>query len=100
MDDDDLDLSAQLFELARAGAAEELLAFLDTGLSVDLADAHGDSLLMLAVSHQRPELVRALLRRGADPDLQNGVGESPRSRAARLKLVGMEVIIERTRSER
>lgn len=98
--DDDLDLSAQLFALARAGASGELLPFLDSGLSVDLTDAQGDSLLMIAVSHQRPELARALLRRGADPDLRNEAGESPRSRAARLKLVGMEVLIERTRSER
>lgn len=94
VDDDGLDLSAQLFELARAGGTDELLAFLDSGLPVDLTDANGESLLMLAVSHQRVELVRALLWRGADPSLANHAGETPRSRAARLKLTGIEVVID------
>ncbi|MEO1063506.1 MAG: ankyrin repeat domain-containing protein [Actinomycetota bacterium] len=94
MDDDGLDLSAQLFELARSGGTDELLAFLDSGLPVDLADSNGESLLMLAVSHQRVPLVRALLQRGADPELANHTGETPRSRAARLKLTGIEVVID------
>ncbi|MEM8905339.1 MAG: ankyrin repeat domain-containing protein [Actinomycetota bacterium] len=94
MDDDGLDLSAQLFELARSGGTDELVAFLDSGLPVDLADGNGETALMLAVSHQRPSLVRALLARGANPDHPNVAGETPRSRAARLKLTGIEVLID------
>ena len=38
--------------------------------------------------------MQALLQRGADASLPNHAGETPRSRAARLKLTGIEVVID------
>lgn len=66
----------QMFELARAGA-DLLLEFVDAGVPVDHADAHGNTLLMLAAYHGHADLVRGLARRGADVNRLNERGQSP-----------------------
>jgi len=58
-------------ELARTGETAELLEFLDRGVPVDVQDAGGNTLLMLAAYHGQLETVRALLGRGADVELRN-----------------------------
>ncbi|WP_422741518.1 ankyrin repeat domain-containing protein [Micromonospora sp. WMMD754] len=66
----------RMFDLARAGATEELAANVDAGLPVNLTNAKGDTLLILAAYHAHPETVAALLARGADPARANDRGQT------------------------
>jgi ankyrin repeat protein len=72
-----VELAGRLFEMARAGRGEELAAYVDAGVPVNLANDSGDTLLMLAAYHGHPEAVRALLGRGAEPDHPNDRGQTP-----------------------
>ena len=47
---------------------------LDRGCSLDVADVDGDTVLHLAARRENNELLAALLRKGANPDLKNKVG--------------------------
>jgi ankyrin repeat protein len=76
-DADVVELATRLFGLARQGATEQLAAYVDAGVSADLANHDGDSLLMLAAYHGHADTVRALLKRGADPNLANERGQTP-----------------------
>ncbi|WP_055479014.1 ankyrin repeat domain-containing protein [Sphaerimonospora mesophila] len=64
-------------DLARGGDTEQLMEFIDHGLPVDTADADANTLLMLAAYHGHAGTVRALLARGADPDLRNARDQAP-----------------------
>lgn len=68
---------ALVADLARDGETDELREFLARGIPVDLVDAEGNSLLMLAAYHGRLETARLLIESGADPDLCNGRNQSP-----------------------
>lgn len=74
---DPTELANWLFDLARRGDAARLGAYLDAGAPVDLTDADGNTLLMLAAYNDQPEVVRNLVERGADPNALNGRGQSP-----------------------
>ncbi len=69
--------ASRMFALARAGEARALAEFLDAGVSPDLANHTGDTLLMLAAYHGHADTVGALLARGADPDRVNDRGQAP-----------------------
>ncbi len=71
------DLADQLFDAAREGRTDFLAAYVDAGAPVDLKNATGDSLLMLAAYHGHAETVQALISRGADVNLVNDRGQSP-----------------------
>ncbi len=47
LDDETLAFAQSLFELAREGGTEQLADYLDHGLSPDLTNSKGDSLLLL-----------------------------------------------------
>jgi len=64
-------------DLAREGRTAELAEFLDHGLALDVLDAGGNSLLMLAAYHGHEETVGMLLERGADPNTRNARDQSP-----------------------
>lgn len=64
-------------DMAREGRTGELAEFVDHGLPVETVDGDGNTLLMLAAYHDRPETVRMLLERGADPDARNHRDQSP-----------------------
>ncbi|WP_433499252.1 ankyrin repeat domain-containing protein [Sphaerimonospora sp. CA-214678] len=64
-------------DLARDGDTEQLMEFIDHGLPVDTADPDANTLLMLAAYHGHAGTVRALLARGADPDLRNARDQAP-----------------------
>ena len=64
------------FDLARAGDVEALTAYVDAGLPVNLTNSAGDTLLLLAAYHRHPDLVRALLDRGADHARVNDRGQT------------------------
>ncbi|MEU6038020.1 MULTISPECIES: ankyrin repeat domain-containing protein [Actinomadura] len=71
------EFATRLFELARAGRTEELVAYVDAGVPVNLTNDKGDTLLMLAAYHGHAETVRALVARGADPERANDRGQRP-----------------------
>lgn len=64
-------------DLARQGRASELVEFVQRGLPVDVRDADGNTLLMLAAYHGQLQAVRALIALGADVDLRNARDQSP-----------------------
>jgi putative hydrolase of the HAD superfamily len=76
-DADVVDLAHRMFDLARAGSTAELAAYVDSGVPVDLTDASGNTLLMLAAYHGHPLTVAALLDRGADAGRANDRGQTP-----------------------
>ena len=70
-------LGHQMFDLARSGKVERLLAYVDAGVPVDLTDASGNTLLMLGAYHGHPAVVAGLAERGADVNRLNDRGQSP-----------------------
>ncbi len=72
-----VELAHQMMDLAREGGTERLLAYVDAGVPVDLTDAAGNTLLMLAAYHGHAATVTGLAERGADVDRLNDRGQSP-----------------------
>jgi ankyrin repeat protein len=71
-----IELAGRVFDLARAGGTEELAAYVDAGVPVNLTNDKGDTLLILAAYHDHPETVAALLDRGADHARANDRGQT------------------------
>jgi ankyrin repeat protein len=71
-----IELARRVFDLARDGATEELVEYLDAGVPVNLTNDKGDTLLILAAYHGHPQTVGALLDRGADRDRANDRGQT------------------------
>jgi ankyrin repeat protein len=71
------ELAARLFDMARNGQAGMLAAYLDAGVPVDLTNAKGDTLVMLASYYGHPATVQALTSRGADVNRSNDRGQTP-----------------------
>ncbi|MFF0464155.1 ankyrin repeat domain-containing protein [Streptomyces mexicanus] len=72
-----VELATKIFDLARRGRTEELVAYVDAGVPADLTNDRGDSLVMLAAYHGHADTVRALLARGAEADRVNDRGQTP-----------------------
>lgn len=70
-------LANLLFEAARTGDAALLAEAMAGGAPADLANQHGDSLLMLATYHGHVDAARVLLDAGATVDLPNDRGQTP-----------------------
>ena len=77
LSEDLIALANSMFDLARNGAAEDLLPGIDRGAPLNIQNSNGDTMLMLAAYHGHTDLVRELIRRGADLDLLNDRGQSP-----------------------
>jgi ankyrin repeat protein len=75
-DHDVLDFAHQMFDLARSGDTAQLGSYIDAGLPVNLTNDKGDTLLMLATYHDRPEAVADLISRGADVTRVNDRGQT------------------------
>ena len=71
-----IELAGRVFDLARAGSTEELAAYVDAGVPVNLTNDKGDTLLILAAYHGHPATVGALLDRGADHSRANDRGQT------------------------
>jgi len=82
VDEQTLEFAHSLFDLARGGDAELLADYVDAGVPVDLTDAKGDTLLLLAAYAPHPAVVRVLLERGADPNRVNDRGQTAIAAAA------------------
>lgn len=65
-----------VLDLAREGRTGPLLEMITAGVSVDLANARGDTPLILAAYREHPETVEALLHAGASTDLVNSMGQT------------------------
>ena len=76
IDPDVIELAGRLFDLARFGHTDELVAYVDAGVPVNLTNDKGDTLLILAAYHGYPETVAALLARGADHSRANDRGQT------------------------
>ncbi|CAL9637888.1 ankyrin repeat protein [Streptomyces glaucescens] len=72
-----VELATKIFDLARQGQTEALVAYVDAGVPANLTNDRGDSLVMLAAYHGHAETVRALLARGAEADHVNDRGQTP-----------------------
>ncbi|MFI8326722.1 ankyrin repeat domain-containing protein [Streptomyces sp. NPDC085529] len=72
-----VELASKVFDLARAGDAAALAAYVDAGVPADLTNDRGDTLVMLAAYHGHAAAVTALLERGADADRANDRGQTP-----------------------
>lgn len=82
LDPEVLDFAHRMFELARNGFTDELMANVDAGLPVNLTNDKGDSLLILAAYHAHPATVEGLLERGADTSRVNDRGQTALAAAA------------------
>ena len=71
-----IELAGRVFDLARGGHTQELVAYVDAGVPVNLTNDKGDTLLILAAYHQHPETVAALLERSADHSRVNDRGQT------------------------
>jgi ankyrin repeat protein len=76
LDAETLAFAHRMFDLAREGQTAELNGYLDGGLPVNLTNDKGDTLLILAAYHARPDTVAGLLERGADPGRVNDRGQT------------------------
>ncbi|MBX0300338.1 ankyrin repeat domain-containing protein [Cryobacterium sp. 1639] len=65
-----------VFDLARDGLTGPLGEMLDAGVPLNLVNARGDSLLIVAAYAQHHDTVQELLRRGADTAIVNGMGQT------------------------
>ncbi|WP_328772980.1 ankyrin repeat domain-containing protein [Streptomyces sp. NBC_00286] len=72
-----VELATRIFDLARRGETDALVAYVDAGVPANLTNDRGDSLVMLAAYHGHAEAVRALLERGAEADRVNDRGQTP-----------------------
>ena len=79
--DEELDryetLQQQALDFARQGETATLARMVDVGLSVNLQDAKGNSLLMLASYNQQLDTAQMLLEKGADSNRRNDRGQTP-----------------------
>ena len=72
-----VEFATKIFDLARQGGTETLVAYVDAGVPANLTNDRGDSLVMLAAYHGHAGAVRALLARGAEADRINDRGQTP-----------------------
>lgn len=71
------ELAHWLFDQARAGDCEQLTGHIENGMPVNLTDASGNTLLMLAAYHGHAEAVQVLVEHGATVDALNDRGQTP-----------------------
>jgi len=74
---DTVDFAHRMFDAARNGDASLLSAALEAGLPVNLTNAQGNTLLMLAAYAGQVELTQTLVTKGADVNCANDRGQSP-----------------------
>lgn len=81
LDEETIAFAHRMFDLARTGGTEELIGNVTMGLSPNLTNDKGDTLLILASYHNHAGTVAALLGHGADPNRVNDRGQSALSAA-------------------
>lgn len=87
-------LLLEAFECARNGDTSRLAELLNLGVSVNLTNDKGDTLLILAAYHRQPRAVNLLLERGADVDRANDNGQTALGAAAfRQDVAAVEALL-------
>jgi ankyrin repeat protein len=81
LDDETIAFAHRMFDLARDGGTEMLIANVTAGLPADLTNDKGDTLLILAAYHDNADTVAGLLDQGADPNRINDRGQTALSAA-------------------
>jgi hypothetical protein len=76
LSDEEIRFLLDVVDLARNGHTQRLAGLLDAGVPVNLTNAAGDSLLILAAYHGHDDTVRLLLDRGADTARVNDRGQT------------------------
>lgn len=71
------ELCQMAFDFARNNEHETLSRMIDAGLSPNLTNEKGDSLLMLASYNASFETTKMLLKKGAEVDKKNDRGQTP-----------------------
>jgi ankyrin repeat protein len=77
LDPEAVELAHRIFDLAREGETSTLAGYLRSGISADLTDPAGNTLLMLAAYHGRPATVQLVIAAGADLNRVNDRGQTP-----------------------
>src|SRR4051794_38460123 len=95
LDGETLEYAHRMFDLARSGETNELIANVEAGLPVNLTNDKGDTLLILAAYHDHSDTVRALLDHGADHTRTNDRGQTALGSAVfRRSNVAIEIFLE------
>lgn len=71
-----IELAGRVFDRARFGHTDELVAYLDGGVPANLTNDKGDTLLLLAAYYGQGDTVAALLARGANHSRINDKGQT------------------------
>jgi uncharacterized protein len=78
--------------------AEGLKVLLEAGADINAKSERGDTALMLAVIHKKPECAKVLVEAGADLEMPNKIGHSPLNYVARMN-AGLEMTMTRWTEE-
>lgn len=76
LSDQELEFLNSVFDLARDNKPLALKSLLEQGVPVDLTNAKGDTLLILAAYHENMETVQLLIEEGAGLDRMNDRGQT------------------------
>lgn len=91
----DVRLEKEVVEIVRKGDQERLAAYLLTDGHPGATDNDGQPLLVIAARHDRPQMIRELLRFSARPDMTDRMGNSALFWAAREgHLAAAEALLE------
>jgi ankyrin repeat protein len=86
-----------LYEAAGAGDAATVVALLDSGVDINARTGNGSYALNNAAVENEVEVMRVLLDRGADPNVQNSQGDTPLICATKYaggKAVTVKMLVE------
>eukprot|EP00762_Andalucia_godoyi_P005312 ANDGO_06837.mRNA.1 Putative ankyrin repeat protein PA3287 len=67
----------RVFSKARHNKPLEVEELLDQGVNVDVRDAFGNTLMIIAAQNGHKPVMKALLKRSCDPNAQNNKGQTP-----------------------
>lgn len=86
------DYSAQMIESAKKGDYKTVQEYLNKhGVNINAQDEYGNTALQLAVSENNPVMVRILLNKGADPNIENSQDVTPIMKARSVYIAEMLV---------
>ncbi|BGP56413.1 hypothetical protein JCM8202v2_004031 [Rhodotorula sphaerocarpa] len=79
-----IEYALQFFDAARKGDVAFMQAPLEAGLPANLTNSSGDTLIMLAAYHGHADVVKLLLKHGADPKCVPTLSEEARPQLGSL----------------